>query len=304
MRTYLAFIAALSFAAPGLAQTPPPPPLVKTENIRQVSAHVHIIPDDSVSLVPNVGFIVGDRGVLVVDTGLGERNGKAVAAAAQKLGGQRAIYLVATHFHPEHDLGAQGFPAATKMIRSTDQEKDIAEFGLQMAQTFSTRSPFIAELLQGAAFRKADITFTDAYMLDLGGVRVQLMAGGPNHTRGDTIIWIEADRLLFSGDIAMKPQPAFASPYSNLAHWLASLDKLAALKAAVIVPSHGPTGDESIIAGYRTYLTEIRDRTAAEKRAGKTADQVVEIVTTAMADRFADRGRLGGAIRAAYAEAK
>jgi hypothetical protein len=70
------------------------------------------------------------------------------------------------------------------------------------------------------------------------------------------------------------------------------------------VPSHGPTGDETtFISGYRAYLTEVRDRTAAEKRAGRTVDQAVEAVTAALVGRFPDRARLAGAIKAAYAEA-
>src|SRR5262249_47927908 len=135
------------------AQTPtPPPPLVKPEGLRQVSEHVHIIPDNSVQLVPNVGIIVGERAGLGVDTGLGPRNGETVLAVAQKLAGTRPLYLVTTHVHPEHDLGAQAFPATTKLIRSRDQEKDIAEFGLAVAQNFASRSPLHAELLKGADF--------------------------------------------------------------------------------------------------------------------------------------------------------
>jgi glyoxylase-like metal-dependent hydrolase (beta-lactamase superfamily II) len=103
----------------------------------------------------------------------------------------------------------------------------------------------------------------------------------------------------------MKAQPAFASPYSNLAHWLASLDRLEALKPRVIVPSHGPNGDgAAFITGYRAYLIELRDRTAAEKRAGKTLEQVTETVTAAMAEHYPDRARLAGAIKAAFAEAR
>jgi glyoxylase-like metal-dependent hydrolase (beta-lactamase superfamily II) len=102
----------------------------------------------------------------------------------------------------------------------------------------------------------------------------------------------------------MRAQPAFASPYSTIPRWLSSLDKLEALKPAVIVPSHGPTGDAVFISGYRNYLIEVRDRTAAEKKAGRTADQATETVTAAMAERFPDKGRLAGAIKAAYAEAQ
>jgi glyoxylase-like metal-dependent hydrolase (beta-lactamase superfamily II) len=101
----------------------------------------------------------------------------------------------------------------------------------------------------------------------------------------------------------MKNQPAFASPHSSLRHWFASLDRLEALKPAVIVPSHGPTGDSGFISGYRAYLTDLRDRTVAEKRAGHNVDQAVEMVTAALVERFPDRMRLGQAIRVAYAEA-
>jgi glyoxylase-like metal-dependent hydrolase (beta-lactamase superfamily II) len=296
-------LAIVGTALPLMAQTPPSP-IVKVEGLKQISPHVHIIPDNSVPLVPNVGYVVGDRAVLVIDTGLGPRNGAAVYEVAKKLAGAKALYLVTTHFHPEHDLGAQAFPETTKLIRSADQVKEIAEAGLALAKVFASRSPINAELLKDADFRKADITFERDYDLDLGGVHAKLTAMGPNHTLGDTIIWIESERVLFAGDLAMRAQPAFASPHSSLRHWLAVLDRLEELKPAIVVPSHGPTGDGiGFITGYRTYLTEVRDRTAAQKRAGRSVDQAVETVTAEFGERTPDKARLAGAIKAAYAEA-
>jgi len=299
----VAGFAALLMCGHALAQSADGP-LVRPENLRKISAHVHMIPDNSVPMVPNVGIVVGSKSVLVIDTGMGPRNGAMVAEAARKLAGDRALYLVVTHFHPEHDLGAQAFPPATMMIRSADQQKDIDEFGLQLAQVFAARSAINAELLKGAEFRRANISFGQDMHLDLGGVQVRIYAMGPNHTRGDIAVWVETDKVLFSGDVAMRPQPAFASPYSSLAHWLASLDRLGALKPAIVVPSHGPAGGIDFIDGYRAYLTEIRDRTAAEKRAGRSVEAASETVTAAMAERYPDRGRLAGAIKAAYAEAR
>jgi glyoxylase-like metal-dependent hydrolase (beta-lactamase superfamily II) len=296
--------ATLTFALTSFAAADVPAPIVKVEGLRQISAHVHIIPDNSVPLVPNVGFIVGDRAALVIDTGMGPRNGAAVYEVAKKLAGAKPLYLVTTHIHPEHDLGAQAFPDTTKLIRSTDQIKDIAESGLTLAEIFAKRSEINAELLKGADFRKADITFEHDYDLDLGGVHAKLTAMGPNHTVGDTIIWIGSERVLFSGDIAMRAQPAFASVHSSRRQWLASLDKLEALKPAIIGPSHGPTGDGTVfINGYRAYMVEVRDRTEAEKRAGRNVDQAVEAVTAAFGDRAPDKARLAGAIKAAYTEA-
>jgi glyoxylase-like metal-dependent hydrolase (beta-lactamase superfamily II) len=303
VRIMILALALVGTASPLVAQTPPAP-IVKVEGLRQISPHVQIIPDNSVPLVPNVGYVIGDRAVLVIDTGLGPPNGAAVYEVAKKLAGTKALYLVTTHVHPEHDLGAQAFPDTTKLIRSTDQVKDIAEFGLQLAKVFAGRSAINAELLKDADFRKADITFERDYDLDLGGVTAKLTAMGANHTAGDTIIWIATERVLFAGDLAMRAQPAFASPHSTVRQWLASLDRLEALKPAIIVPSHGPTGDGTgFITGYRAYLTEVRDRTATEKQAGRSVDQAVEAVTAAFGDRAPDKGRLAGAIKAAYAEA-
>jgi glyoxylase-like metal-dependent hydrolase (beta-lactamase superfamily II) len=295
---------ALFAAPPPLAAQGPPAPDVRVEGLRQISPRVHIIPDNSVPAVPNVGFVVGDRAALVIDTGLGPPNGAAVHEVEKRLAGGKPLYLVTTHVHPEHDLGAQAFPPTTVLIRSTAQVKDIAEFGLQLARVFAGRSPRHAELLKDAAFRSADVTFEQSYDLDLGGVQVKLLAMGPNHTLGDTAVWVEADRVLFSGDVAMRAQPVFASPHSSRRQWLASLDRLEALGPAIVVPSHGPAGDGTVfITGYRAYLVEVRDRTEAEKRAGRNLDQTVAAVTAAFGDRAPDKGRLAGAIRAAYNEA-
>lgn len=291
-----------SLAATGLAAQPaaPPVPMVQTAGLKALSAHVQAIPDNSVPLVPNVGFVVGTKGVLVVDTGLGPRNGAAVAEVAQRLAKGGQIWLVTTHAHPEHDLGAQAFPASAKVIRSNDQVADIADQGLRLAQVFSGRSPAIAELLKDASFRPADVTFEETYDVDLGGVSARIMAMGPNHTAGDTAVWVAADRVLFSGDVSMKPQPSIMAAKSSMAQWMKSLDAFEALKPAVVVPSHGPIGDVSLVQGYRAYLREVAERTAAAKAGGATLEAATASVTEAMAGRYPDRARLAGAIRLAY----
>jgi glyoxylase-like metal-dependent hydrolase (beta-lactamase superfamily II) len=287
-------------------QTPAPAaagPIVRAGATEKLAAHSYTIPDNSVGGVPNVGFVVGNTGVLVIDTGMGEPNGKTVLAEAQKLAGSKKLYLVTTHVHPEHDLGAQAFPAATTMIRSNAQVKEIAEEGMRTADIFRGRSETNKKLLEGAAFRKADITFDNDYAVDLGGVTVKLIALGPSHTQGDTGAWVEADRVLYSGDVAMKALPAFASSKASAKAWLASINKLEALKPAIVVPSHGPIGDAAYIANYRTYITRIRQRAAALKKEGKTVDQAVEAITAELKADYPDTGRAAGAIRAAYAEA-
>src|ERR1700716_2679345 len=93
--------------AGALAARPPPPadPLIKESAIAKVSDHVYVISDLNVGLVPNVGIIVGTKATLVVDTGLGPRNGQTVLRATNAVSKNAEVYVVSTHFHPEHALG-------------------------------------------------------------------------------------------------------------------------------------------------------------------------------------------------------
>src|SRR5262249_49285269 len=149
------------------------------------------IPDFSVPLVPNVGIIVGSRATLVMDTGLGPRNGQTIIREMNKISKTAEVYVVSTHFHPEHALGESAFPSSAKVIRARAQQQDIDEFGLARAKQFALRSPLTAELLKDVDFRKPDIQFDKEYPLDLGGVRARVMWLGPTHTRGDTVVWVE-----------------------------------------------------------------------------------------------------------------
>jgi len=305
MRLCAGVAVVLSVAMGSVAAWAQQGPMVQANATQKISPHVYAIEDKLTTPgVPNVGFVVGTRAVLVVDTGMGERNGRIVLAEAEKIAPGKALYLVTTHVHPEHDLGAGAFPASTKMIRSEDQLKDISEFGYQLRDVFMKRSAVNAELLKDATFRKADITFGKEYTLDLGGVKARIIAMGANHTLGDTAVFVPQDGVLFTGDVAMKGMPSFASPYSTVSHWLVSLDALEALKAKIVVPSHGPIGDASYMQGYRVYLTAIRDRAAALKKEGKSQDEAVKAIVEEMKTKYPDTGRLAGAAKAAYAEAK
>src|SRR3954466_912652 len=75
----------------------------------EVADSVFVIPDGRVPLVPNVGIVRGTRATLVVDAGMGPRNGEIVRRHAEELASGRPLFLTLTHFHPEHGFGAQAF---------------------------------------------------------------------------------------------------------------------------------------------------------------------------------------------------
>ena len=283
-----------------------PDPLVKENATVKLAAHTYAIPDGNVPLVPNVGIVVGSRATLVIDPGLGRRNGETVLREVAKVSRNTELYIASTHFHAEHTTGYVAFPPSAKYINSTIQEAEFAEGGLPQIRTFSTRSPMTAELLKDATGRKADVTFDREYSLDLGDVRVRFLVVGPTHTRGDTSLFVEGDNVLFAGDVVMNNSFLAAMPVSSMDAWLKAFDAFEAMRPRVIVPSHGPVGDGSLIPANRSLMRDIQARVRELKAQGKSADESASIVQTEFPAKHPGWPRANGLsaiARSAYAEA-
>src|SRR5262245_30163829 len=302
------FVALTAVPLTAFAQTAPvPDPLVKENATVKLAAHTYAIPDGNVPLVPNVGIVVGSRATLVIDPGLGRRNGEAVLREVAKVSKNAEVYIASTHFHAEHTTGYVAFPASAKYINSNIQEAEFAEGGLPQIRTFSARSPMTAELLKDATGRKADITFDRDYLLDLGGVRVRFLVVGPTHTKGDTGLFVEGDNVLFAGDVVMNNSFLAAMPVSSMDAWLKAFDAFEAMGPHVIVPSHGPVGDSSLIPANRALMRDIQSRVRELKAQGKSADEVATIVQTEFPAQHPGWPRANGLAaiaRSAYAEVR
>lgn len=219
---------------------------------KRISAHVY-----EIESFPNVGIVVGDTATLVIDTGLGPRNGAVVAAQARKLSRGSKLYLVTTHYHPEHAAGDGGFPKDTVVVRSRAQQAELARDGEHFVALFRSRPEYAEFLPEGLTFRQPDQLFDRDTTLDLGGVHARIELIGPAHTVGDQLIWIPEDRTLFTGDLAMKDDPPrrFAEG-ANAKVWIAALDRLAALAPLHVVPDHGDPGDIGLIRAERDFLAK------------------------------------------------
>jgi len=259
---------------------PAPDPLVRENATVKLGAHTHVIPDANVGMVPNVGIVVGSLATLVIDPGMGRRNGETVLKEAAKVSKNTELFIASTHFHPEHTTGYLAFPPSAKYINSTTQEAEFEENGMQFVKTFSGRSTLNAELLKDAARRRADITFDREYTLDLGGVRVKFLLVGPTHTRGDTGFFVEGDNVLFAGDVVMNESFLAANPSSSIKAWLTAFDTFEALKPRTIVPAHGAVGTGALIAANRTWVREVQEKTLALKKQGKSIDETATAVST------------------------
>jgi glyoxylase-like metal-dependent hydrolase (beta-lactamase superfamily II) len=281
-------------------------PLVRENATIKVGNHTWGIPDGNVPVVPNVGIVVGNRATLVIDPGLGRRNGEAVLREVAKISSNAEIFVASTHYHTEHTTGFLAFPAAAQYVNSTIQQAEFNESGAQQIRTFSMRSPLTAKLLSDATVFLADITFDRRHTLDLGGVRVHFLVLGPTHTRGDTGIFVEGDGVLFSGDVVMNQSFLAANQNSSMAARLTAFDAFEALRPTAVVPAHGAVGAGTIIAANRAVMEQVRSRVRVLKAQGRSAAEAATTVQAELRAQHPDWPRFNGlvaAAQAAYAEA-
>ena len=255
---------------------------------------------------PNIGIVVGSRAVLVVDTGLGPRNGATIARVVSKLApGNRTLYLTTTHFHPEHAAGEAGFPAGTILIRNAVQEKEMELHGKEIVDLFAGRSAEFKELLANATLRAADVTFEKDAKLDLGGVTARLVSFGGAHTKGDELTFVEPDRTLISGDVVQnKVVPNIFRDGGTPSSWLAVLDQIIALNAMHVLPDHSAPGDGSMVALEKKFIADLRNSALELKKKGVTADAAGTQLGSEFKTKYPDwpSMNVAGFVRSIYAE--
>ena len=309
------FSAAASHAARQPQETAPlghnqsqPVPLVQENKTIKVSEHVYAIPDGRVNLVPNIGIIVGTRASLIVDAGMGPRNGQTVVRELAKISKNTELYFTTTHFHPEHMTGGQAFPANTIVIRPEVQQEEVDRKQPEFIHNFSQRTPEMKALLQDVKPRAPDIVFDREAKLDLGGVTVRLLWLGPAHTRGDNFVFVEEDGVLFTGDVVTNRFfPIFPDADASGKNWLAILDQLDELHTHTIVPGHGEVGDTALIGTERTYLKAVQSRVTELKAQGKSADESAKLLSVEFRAKYPDwdnPGWVGDAVKRFYSETK
>lgn len=288
---------ALLAAATALAQNQP----ILPDTTTPVSEHVWAIMG-----WPNVGIVVGTRAALVVDTGLGPRNGATVARAAAKLAPGKRIYLVTTHFHPEHAGGDAGFPPDTILIRNGVQQRELDASGKEMVDLFAGRNAEFKSLLANATFRTPDVVYENDARVDLGGgVSVRLLWFGGAHTKGDQLIFVEPDRTLISGDVVQnKVVPNIFRDGGTPASWIAVLDRIAPLNPAHVLPTHSAPGDGSLVAREREFIANLRTAALALKQKGVPVDAAGTQLSTDFKQRYPDwpSMNVAGFVRSIYAE--
>jgi glyoxylase-like metal-dependent hydrolase (beta-lactamase superfamily II) len=255
------------------------------EDTVKVSQHVWAIMG-----FPNVGIVVGTKATLVVDTGLGPRNGATVAKVAKKLAPENKLYLTTTHFHPEHAAGEPGFPSGTILIRDKVQQEEMDAHGQEMIDLFASRNQQQKELLANVKLRPPDEIFDKERKLDLGGgVTARLLWYGGAHTKGDELVFVEPDKTLISGDVVQnKVTPNIFRQGGTPASWIAVLDQVEKLGARHVLPDHSAIGSGALVAQERSFILDLQRQALSLKRQGVSPEDAGKRLTAEFQKKYPD----------------
>ena len=188
---------------------------------------------------PNSGVVVGDDGVMVVDAQATPAMAKDVIRHIRTVTDKPIRYVVLSHYHAVRVLGASAY-GAREIIASQTTYEMIKERGKEDMDSEIGRFP---RLFQGAeeipGLTWPTMTFDRELTVWMGKLEVRLIHVGAGHTRGDTIVWLPSQKVLFSGDLVEYN----AGIYTGDAHlqvWPDTLERLRALGPERLVPGRGP----------------------------------------------------------------
>ncbi len=284
--------ASLAAAAGSETRAPEDPNLVWTPNhvvlvSQQVAPGVFaVFPDDSaakntggIPVATSGGFVIGDKGVLVIDTMLNRRLADQLLALIRAQTDKPIQYVVNTSYHGDHSYGNQFFPKDASIVQHIATQNYIHDHFPQdvtFMMTYFGKDSGMDELKPQPAqillHDGADVTF------DLGGKRVNILHLGFAQTDGDLFVWLPAEKVLFTGNPIISIAPSLPWLLDGKSEpSLATMRKLRALVPAdaIIVPGHGkPAGVETIDYPI-AYLTELRSQVRAAVDAGLSEQETV-----------------------------
>jgi glyoxylase-like metal-dependent hydrolase (beta-lactamase superfamily II) len=239
---------------------------------------------------PNTGIVIGNDAVLVVDTQATPVMAQDVIRRIRGVTDKPIKYVVLSHYHAVRVLGASAYEPQ-QIIASRDTFDLIVERGAQDMKSEIERFPRLFQAVESVpGLTWPTLVFERRLTLWLGKLEVEIMQLGRGHTKGDTVVWLPEEKIMFSGDLVEYG----ATPYTGdayLTDWPATLDAIAALKPAKLVPGRGaslqtPQAVHAGLDGTRAFITAMFGAVKQGAAAGKDLRSVYKETYAALKPRF------------------
>lgn len=266
------------------------PALAEEMNLVEVASGVyvhqgiHALPDrHNHGEIANIGFIVGERCVAVIDSGGSPAQGRALKAAILLKTKVPICHVINTHVHPDHIYGNVAF-----------KEPGVTFIGhKKLAQSMATRAPYYLDKaardldigLKAVDFISPDKSVDSTLDLDLGGRKLTLKAHGPAHTDNDLTVFDDKTKTLWLADLLFMGHVPVVD--GSLSGWLKELEVLKKLEAKLAIPGHGPVSAEwpKAAEAETRYLESLKKEIADYIQRHKTLEQAMaEVGHSARAD--------------------
>jgi glyoxylase-like metal-dependent hydrolase (beta-lactamase superfamily II) len=239
---------------------------------------------------PNTGIVIGDHSVMVIDTQATPVMAQDVIRRIREVTDKPIEYVVMSHYHAVRVLGASAY-RAQQTIASRDTYELIVERGEADMKSEIERFPRLfrsVESIPGLTW--PTLVFRDELTVWMGKREVKILQLGRGHTRGDTVVWLPHEKILFSGDLVEYG----ATPYTGDAYlrdWPKTLDRIRALRPEKLVPGRGealvtPAQVEAGLKDTQDFITQMFESVRAGAQAGKPLRDVYKDTYAALQPKF------------------
>jgi len=191
---------------------------------------------------PNTGVIIGDDAVMIIDATATPVMAQDVVKYVRQVTDKPIKYVTLTHYHAVRVLGASGYRqhGLQEVIASRPTWELIVERGQQDMDSEIGRFPRLFNAVESVpGLTWPTLVFEKEMTLWMGTLEVRILHLGRGHTKGDTVVWLPQQEILFSGDLVEADAACYTGD-AYLADWPATLDALAALKPQKLIPVRGP----------------------------------------------------------------
>ncbi len=224
------------------AATLNPQEILKPLSLNQVGPGIYVhageialMNEANEGAIANIGLIIGDKGVAVIDTGGSVREARRLIQAIDQITSKPVLYVINTHAHPDHVFGHAAFPPPAVLVGSHNLPRDMMERGPYYLNSFR---PAMGTLLNEVKLVPPTMLVESQLQLDLGHRVLSLKAWRASHSDSDLTVFDEATGVLFAGDLVfLRHVPVLDG---SIRGWLTTINELTKLPAKSVVPGHGP----------------------------------------------------------------